>query len=157
MHSFIRKKYENNITTVGSIVKFSFPSVHTDNHMRSNQGPDWYHVMHYTMKHLYMKLGIKRFGTRGVDSVSKELKQMHLCNTFKPLDPHTLSKEEYYEVLESDLFLKENRDKPIKLSMVADGSKKRDTINNQDTPYPTAALESVLIIPIIDAEEVRYI
>ena len=49
---------------------------------------------------------MKIFGTRGVDAVSNELKKLHLYNTFEPLDPHTLSKEEYDEVLESHLFIK---------------------------------------------------
>ena len=94
------------MTTVGSEVKFSFPYLHPDTKMRSNQGPDWDHVINYATKQLYMKATMKIFGARGVNVVSNELKQLNLQNTFEPLYLHTLRKEEYNEALESHLFLK---------------------------------------------------
>ena len=39
---------------------------------------------------------------------------MYLCKKFKPLDPHTLSKEDYNEILDSHLFLKDNKAKYLK-------------------------------------------
>ena len=39
---------------------------------------------------------------------------MHLRNKFETLEPHTLSKEENYEVLESDLFIKDKKEKPFR-------------------------------------------
>ena len=60
--------------------------------MRSNQGPDWYHTIYYATSQKYMKAGMKIFETRGVDAVSNDIKQLHLRNTFEPLDPCTLRK-----------------------------------------------------------------
>ena len=53
---------------------------------RSNQGPQWDHIIHYTMNHISMKAGIKIFGTRGVDTVSKKLRNIKLCREFNPID-----------------------------------------------------------------------
>ena len=49
------------------------------------------------------------------------------------------------------MFLKQKRDKTIKGIMVAGGNKQRGTIDKEDVAYPTAALESVLLISTIDA------
>ena len=70
-----------------------------------NQGPDWGHVIYYSMTQMSMKSGVEIFVTRGVNAVSIELKQLHLSFKIESLDPHTLSKEEYNEVLQSYLFL----------------------------------------------------
>ena len=80
--SFSGNKYETTVTTVGSVGKFIFHYVHLYNHMRSNQRSIWYHMIQYAMTQIYMKSGIKIFGTRLVDAVSHELKQLHLHNTF---------------------------------------------------------------------------
>ena len=69
MPSFSGNKYETTMNTVYSGVKFGFPYVHPYTHMISNQGPDWYHVIHYSMAHISMKSGMKIFGTRRVDAV----------------------------------------------------------------------------------------
>ena len=66
---FSGKKYETNVTTVGSGVNFALPYVQPETHMRSNHGPDWYNVIHYIMTHISMKEGMKIFGTRGSDAV----------------------------------------------------------------------------------------
>ena len=76
-----------------------------------------------------MKVGMEIFGKRELDAVSNEIKQLHLRNTFETLDPRTLSKREYHEVLESRLFLKEKRDKTFKLIVVYGVNKKRGTID----------------------------
>ena len=127
--SFRVIKYDTTMTTVDSEVKFSFPCVHPDTHMRKNQGHDWGHGIHYAMTQIYMKSGMKTFVTRGVDAVSSDIKQLHLRNTFETLYPRTLSKGEYHEVLESRLFLKEKRDKTFKLIVVYGVNKKRGTID----------------------------
>ena len=118
MPSFSGNKYETNVTTFSSGVNFAFPYVHPYTHMRSNQGPDWDHVIHYSMTQISMKYGMKRFGTIGVNAGSNEIKHLHLRNIFKPVDPRTLSKEEYDEVLESHLFRKEKIEKSFKGIMV---------------------------------------
>ena len=102
-----------------------------------------------------MKAGLKRWGTKGSQAVSNELSQLHLRDTFRPINPRSLSKSDYDKVLESRLFLKQKRDQTIKGQMVADGNKQRNHIDKTDATSPTADLESVLITATIDAKEGR--
>ena len=67
--------------------------------MIPNQETGWYHVNNYTMTEISTKVAMKIFGTKGVDTVSKNPKKMHLDNTFGLIEPQTFSKEEYNEVL----------------------------------------------------------
>ena len=90
--SFSGNKYNTTVTTVCSGVNFAFPFMHPDIQMRSNQGPDWDHVIHYAMIQIYMKAVMKIFGTRRVLSVSNKLKKPHLRNKFETLYPRTLVK-----------------------------------------------------------------
>ena len=126
---FSGKKYQTTVTIVVSGESFAFPYMILYTHMRSNQWPDWYHLIHYAMTQISMKAGMKIFGTRGVNAVQNDLKHFHLCNKFEPLYPHTLIKEGYDEVLESHLFIKYNRDKISKRIMVDGDNKKCITID----------------------------
>ena len=96
---FRGNKYDNSVTIVGSGIELVLHFVNPDTHVRSNQGPDWYHTIYYATTQKYMKAGMKIFETRGVYAVSNDIKQLHLRNTFEPLYPSILIKEEYYEVL----------------------------------------------------------
>ena len=104
-----------------------------------------------------MKAGMQRFGTKGVNEVSNELKHLHICNKFEALDPHNLSKEEYFEVLESQLFLKYKRGKTTKGRTVYSGNEKHRTIDKEDAASPTTSIESVILPSKIDAEESKYV
>ena len=61
--------------------------------------------------------------------------------------------EDFQEVLESHLFLKQKHDDSIKGRMVTDGSKQQTSIMKEDATSPTIALESVLLMATIDAAE----
>ena len=74
-------------------------------------------------------------------------------DTFRPINPKSLSKSDYDKVLESHLFLKQKRDQTIKGRMVASGNKQRNHIDKTDATSPTAYLESVLLTTTIDAKE----
>ena len=76
-------------------------------------------------------------------------------DSFRPINPKTLSKNEYDKVLELHLFLKNKRDQSIKGRMVAGGNKRRGHINKTDATSLTAALDSVLLTSTIDAKEGR--
>ena len=77
--------------------------------MSLDEGQAWDHVVHYTMNQLSMKAGLKRWGNKGKQAVSKELLQLHMQDTFRPINSKTLSKSEYDKVLESLLFQKQMR------------------------------------------------
>ena len=93
------------------------------------------------MTQLSMKAALKRRGTKGKKAVTNELSQLHMRETFRPIDPKTLSQNEYDKVLESHLLLKKKRDQSIKGIMVAGGNKQRGHIYNTDVTSPAAALE----------------
>ena len=77
---------------------------------------------------------------------------MHPQNIFETLDRLILIKEEYYEVLESNIFLKEKSDITAKFMIEDGGNKQHITVDNEDAAYPTAALESVLLTFTIDTK-----
>ena len=105
------------------------------------------------MTQLSMKAGLKRWKEKGESAVSLELSQLHFRDTFEPLDPKKLSKEERDKVLESHLFLKQKRDDSIKGRMVAGGNKQWSSIPALEASSPTAMLELVLITAAMDAHE----
>ena len=111
--------------------------------MLLNLGPSWDHIVHYEMTQLSMKAGLKRWGTKVSQAVSNELSQLHLRDTFRPINPKSLSKSDYYKVLESHLFLKQKCDQNIKGLMVAGGNKQRNHINKIDATSPNSDLEYV--------------
>ena len=145
--------------------KFTFATIHPDTCMFLNYGTDWDQVLHCSMTQISMKAGMRRWGEenvgiwvdgcKGQNYVSKELSQLHMRDTFDPINPKTLNKQEYDQVLESHLFLKEKRDESIKGCMVAGGEKQRGTIDKAGSASPTSALESALLTATIDAKEGR--
>jgi Reverse transcriptase (RNA-dependent DNA polymerase) len=125
--------------------------IHPDHHLNHQYSM----VTFYIMTQLSMKAGLKRWKDKGESAISEELSQLHFRDTFDPLNPKELSKEEYNKVLESHLFLKQKRDDSIKGRMVAGGDKQRSIIPAQEASSPTASLEAVLLTATIDALEGR--
>ena len=123
--------------------------------MLLNYGADWDQVLHCSMTKISMKAGMRRWGNKVQNAVSKELSKLHMRDTFEPINPKTLNKQEYDQVFKSHIFLKEKHDESIKGRMVAGGDKQRVTINKTDAASPTAAPESVLLTATIDAKEGR--
>jgi hypothetical protein len=114
-------------------------------------------VVHHVMTQYSMKAGIKKFGDRGVDAAYAEMEQLHLRDTFKPVLPSGLNREEQKQALESLLFLKEKRDGKLKGRACADGRKQRAYIPKEEAASPTVSLEAVLLTATIDAEEKRHV
>jgi hypothetical protein len=152
------KKPQRLVPTFGSKTYQSTAAVtahliHPDAHLDSN----CVLVAHYIMAQFSMKVGLKPFKERGEEAVTKELSQLHFQDTFEPINPKDLNKEERLQVIESHLFLKEKRDTTIKGRMVAGGNKQHGTIDKQDASSPTATLDSVLLTAVIDAKEGRNV
>ena len=120
--SFLEKFYYSTAATILN-PNLTFATIHPDTHMFLNYGADWYQVLHCSMTELSMKAGMRRWGDKGQNSVSKELSQLHMRDTFDPINPKTLNKQEYDQVLESHLFFKEKQDDSIKGRMVSGDNK----------------------------------
>ena len=65
-----------------------------------NYRADWDQVIHCSMTQRSMKAGMRRWGDKGQNTVSKELSQLHMSDIFEPINPKTLNKQEYDQVLE---------------------------------------------------------
>ena len=66
---------ETNAETTATVLN---QTINPDTHMQLNLGPSWYHVVHYEMRQLSMKAGLKIWGTKGLQAVSHELSHLHL-------------------------------------------------------------------------------
>jgi hypothetical protein len=103
----------------------------------------------------HYSVGLRKFQKVGEEAVSKELKQLHMRETFTPLHSNDLSDSQKQKSLESLMFLNEKRDGTIKGRACADGQNQRETAVPGATTPPTVALESVLITATIGAYEER--
>jgi hypothetical protein len=99
--------------------------------------------------------GEKVFGKRASDGAMKEMEQLHMRNTFLPMDASKLNYQEKNKALESLIFLKEKKDGTIKGRACADGRKQRVDAKKGDATSPTVSIEAVLITAVIDAKEER--
>jgi hypothetical protein len=137
------------------------PSVQRTYGLRPKRTRDYSHmfshatVMHHVMTQYSLKKGLRKFQKVGEAAVSKELKQLHMRDTFTPQDSGTLSEAQKRGALESLMFLKEKRDGTIKGRACADGRKQRETAVPGAATSPTVSLEAVLITATIDAYEER--
>jgi hypothetical protein len=114
--------------------------------------------LHAVLEHSHqhnMKEGIELFGDDGVNAVLKELKQLHDRQVIEPKGPSKLSREEKKAALQYLMFLKKKRNGTIKGRGCADGRKQRAYTAKEDASSPTVAIESVLLLCVIDALEGR--
>jgi hypothetical protein len=97
--------------------------------------------------------GLRKFRGKVEKAVEKELGQLHMKETFSPVQVKDLSPVQKKGDLESLMFLKEKRDGSIKGRACADGRKQREGSNKSDATSPTVALESLIITATVDAFE----
>jgi hypothetical protein len=62
-------------------------------------------VWAYMMTQYNLKPGFRKFGARGVTAAVKELTQLHIMDTWTPLEASKLSREQRMHALSSLLFL----------------------------------------------------
>ena len=66
-------------------------------------------VMAYILTQYNLKPGLRKFGTRGEKAALKEMMQLHIMDTWTPMEAGKLSREQRMRALSSLLFLKENK------------------------------------------------
>ena len=116
------------------------------------------HIVGLIMAHQYtLKKGIELFGEKAEEATVKELKQIHDMDTYTPLDPKTLTKEEKNKALSALFFLTEKRNGDIKGRKCAVGSKQRtfEGYNKADGSSPTVSTDGLIITCAIDGHENR--
>ncbi len=62
------------------------------------------------MAQLSMKASIKKWGAEAEYAITKEMNQLHWCDSYKPKHWHGLTKKQREQVLESHIFVKQKSD-----------------------------------------------
>ncbi len=96
--------------------------------------------------------GLKKFGSRGETSVTKELHQFNTYEVFEPLEASTLDEEEKKGALSLLIFLKEKWNGDVKAQSCANGSVQRNHIAKEEAALPMVGVESVFATAAIDAK-----
>ena len=91
------------------------------------------------MAQLSMKTSIKKWGAEAEYTITKEMKQLHWQDSYKPKHWHGLTKKQKKQVFESHIFVKQKRDGKIKARKVIGGNKQRDYITKEDVSSPTVS------------------
>jgi len=113
--------------------------------------------LHVLMTQMSIRAGIKKFGQKGNEAVSKELRQLHDRRAMVPVQKNKLSAEDKKRALRYLMFIKEKRDGAIKARGCADGRPQRQYTEKGDASSPTVSLEEMMISCCIDAKEGRYV
>jgi hypothetical protein len=114
-------------------------------------------IVRMIMAQLSMKAAIKKWGNEAKFAISKEMKQLHWRNLYKPMHWHALTKKQKEQVLESHIFVEEKRDGMIKAQKVIGGNKQCDYITKEYVGSPTVTAEAVMLTCIIYAQEDRNV
>lgn len=99
--------------------------------------------------------GLKKFGERGEEAVTKELSQFNVLNAFVPLDASTLTYDQRKHALASLIFLTEKRDGTVKARACANGAPQREHMAKEEVTSPTVSTDATFALAAIAAHERR--
>ena len=117
-----------------------------------------YSMLEYQINKDYPYRTAKRlFGDKARSASYTEMEQLHLRGTFLPKHYEDIEPERRKEIIESHTLVKIKNDLSTKARTVADGSKQRGTVPDEDKASPTVNLESIFLTSAIDAKEHRSV
>jgi hypothetical protein len=143
------KKVKEDFYTEGQALLIAHLMIEMD-HKATNVGG----AAHFAQQYILQK-GLKKFGQKGSDAATKELKQLHDCVCFESISVADISQSEIQKSMEALMLLTEKRDGTIKGRMVYNGKPTREWLSHEDSTSPTVSLESLIITAVIDAYEGR--
>ena len=114
-------------------------------------------VMAYLLTQYNLKPGLRKFGKRGEKATLKEMTQLHIMDTWTPIEAEKLLREQRMRALSLLLFLKEKRTGDIKGRACINGAPQRAYIPKEDAASPTISTESTFITATIAAKEGRKV
>jgi len=114
-------------------------------------------VWGYLMTQYNLKPGLRKFGARGASAVVKELTQLHIMDTWTPLEVSKISREQQMCTLPSLVFLKEKRTGDVKGRACINGAPQCAYIPKEDAVSPTVSTESTFVNATIAAAEKRRV
>jgi len=115
------------------------------------------HVMQKIFTQMSFKKGVENYGDRAIEGMTKELRQLHLRDSFIPKHKKDLTAQQWKNKCEAVNLIKEKNDGTIKGRCCADGRQQRQWISKEESASPTAATESVLLTGVIEAKEQRNV
>ncbi len=114
-------------------------------------------VWTYMITQYNLKPSLQKFDARGAAAAVKELTQLHIMDTWTPMDPSKLGQEEKMKVLLSLLFLKEKKTGQIKGRACINGVPQWVYIPKEEAASPTMSTESTFITAAIAASKRRRV
>jgi len=108
------------------------------------------------MMQMNVKTGIKKFGKKGNDAVSKGLQQLHDRKAMMPMQKEGLTMEDRQKALRYLMFIKEKRDWAVKARGCVDGRPQWQYTDKEDASSPTVSLEAMMMSCCIDAKDGQY-
>jgi hypothetical protein len=112
-------------------------------------------VMAYLLTQYNLKPGLRKFGTQEEKATLKEMTQLHIMDTWTPMEAGKLSREQRMRALSLLLFLKEKRTGDIKGRACINGAPQHAYIPKEDAALHTMLTESTFITATIAAKEGR--
>ena len=135
----------------------SIKGVHDNNSLIDMDEKTHAQVMQKIFTQMSFKKGIEKYGNSAIEGMKKELRQMHLRNSFIPKHKKDLTEQQWKNKCEAVNLIKEKSDGTIKGRCCADGRQQRKWISREESASPTAATESVLLTGVIEAKEQRNV
>ena len=114
-------------------------------------------VMAYLLTQYNLKPGLRKFGTRGEKAALKEMTQLHIMDTWTPMEAGKLSREQRMRALSSLLFLTEKQTGDVKGRACINGAPQHAYIPKEDAAYLTLLTKSTFITATIAAKERRKV
>jgi hypothetical protein len=112
-------------------------------------------IVGMVMALVLLKVAFKKWGKEAEESDGKEMKQLHLQNSLKPMHWKSLTAKQRKKVLESHIFVKRKRDGILKVQQVAGGNMQQGYITKEDTSSLTVSSEAVLLMYVVDGNKNR--
>ena len=97
--------------------------------------------------------GLKVFGEHSHEAATKEIDQLHQRNCFTLISVKDMTWTKRRKAMGALMFLTEKRDKSVKGRMVYNGKPTRECLTREDSASPMAALESIMLTAVIDANK----
>lgn len=114
-------------------------------------------VLAKVFQQMSLNKGIKKHGEKAIKGITKELRQMHLRDSFIPKKRNELTKKQWQSACEAVNLIKEKKSGEIKGRTCADRRVQRKYISKEESASPTAATESIFLTGVIEAKEERNI
>ena len=88
-------------------------------------------VVELVMTQLSLNHALKTWGKEAHQAVDAEMKQLHWCESFKPVRWEDLTKTQMQMILESHIFVTKKRTGELKACQVAGGNKQCNFISKE--------------------------